>query len=600
MANTSIDLVGLEFDQIKSNLKSYLKRSDSPFKDVDFEGSNISSFIDVLAYNTYLNNYYLNMVASEMFLDSAQMRDSVVSHAKELNYIPRSYRSAEADISFNITPQSELSVLVVPKGTSFTTRVGSNTFSFVTNDVIVSTANTDGKFYINTTIYEGSLFTDSFVYSSTNTSQRFVISDPSIDIRSLSVLVYENAGANVYTYTQASSYLGQSANSQIFFLQAAENNQYEIVFGDNVIGRQPAAGAGILVNYRVCNGELPNGARLFDIDGPINGQSNISSITAQPARGGAVNEDISSIKRNAVRHYQNQERAVTVNDYESLLLRNFTDIDAVSAFGGEDRDPPVYGKVFISVDVKTGTVASSQLKQKYYNFIKSRSSVSIDPVFIDPDYLYCEVYSVVRYNTGVTTLNPNDIQTLAASAVSSYNEQNLNGFKKTLRNSKLAELINQCHSSVVSCDLLVSPFKTILPLSKTIFTAVLEFGFELTSEYTISYDDVVRSQIPAVRTTTFERFGKLCFVRDDGQGVLGIYSTEGGRAEALLGVVGSVDYSSGKVSFTNLIVDSFTPASGVHMHVFVTPKERDITAVKNTFISIKDSDILIDVQALKL
>jgi hypothetical protein len=601
MANNSVDLVGLDFSQIKANLKSYLKRSDSPFKDVDFEGSNISSFIDVLAYNTYLNNFYLNMVASEMFLDTAQLKDSVVSHAKELNYVPRSYTSAQAVVSFVVTPTTSLSSLVVPKGTSFTTRIGSNNFTFSTEELQVFNANTDGKFYVNTAIYEGSFLTESFTYTPANTAQRLILSNPTIDTSSLSVVVYENNGANSYIYTRASSFLGVEANSQVYFLQAAENDQYEIIFGDNVIGRKPAAGAVISTEYRVCSGAQPNGARTFDIDGSISGQSNISiTTTINAATGGAVSEDIKSIKFNATKHYQNQERAVTVDDYESLLLRNFSDINAVSAFGGEDYDPPVYGKVFVSVDMKAGEVASAADKQRYYSFLKPRCSVSIDPVFVDPKYLYTEVYANVRYNTNVTTLKQNDIKTLVSSAVSSYNEANLDGFKKTLRYSKLVEDINSAHSSIISCDVYTSPFKIIAPISGEIFKEVLEFGIPLTTEFTISYDDIVRAPIPAVRTTVLEKDGKSCYVKDDGNGILGLYTLQGVESETLLSTVGTVDYNSGKVTFTNLNIDSYIPASGTHVHVYVVPVEKDISSLKNQILTIRDPDIQVEVVSLKI
>jgi hypothetical protein len=601
MANTSLDLLGLDFNQIKTNLKRYLKRSDSPFKDVDFEGSNITNLVDVLAYNTYLNNFYVNMVASEMFLDTAQLKDSVVSHAKELNYVPRSFTSARADISFTITPSSSLPSIIVPKGTTFTSRIGSNNYTFTTDDLKVVNANTDGKFYINTSIYEGNYLSESFVYTPSNTSQRFVLSNPTVDLNSLTVLVLENNGANSFVYTRASSFLGLNSNSQVYFLQAAENDQYELKFGDGIIGRKPKAGAVLFTEYRVCNGELPNGARSFDIDGTVSGQANISAITTvTPATGGAVNEDITSIKFNAVRHYQNQERAVTASDFESLLIRNFPDINAVSAYGGEDADPPQYGKVIIAVDIKAGEAASRADKQRYYNFIKPRSSISIDPVFVDAVYLYCEVYATVRYNISTTTLKSSDIATITAATISNYNNSNLDGFKKTIRSSKLAELINNQHPSVVSCDLNISPFKTFIPTVGKIYKEIFDFGFTLSKEYTISYDDLVKSTIPAVRSTTLIKDGKNCYIKDDGNGILGLYTIEAQNGEVKLNDVGTVDYNTGKVIVTNLVIDSYVPASGPHVHLFAVPVEKDISSTKNQILVIRDSDIEIDVITLQV
>ena len=389
MANTSVSLLDLDFETIKNNLKTYLKRSDSPFKDVDYEGSNISQLLDVLSYNTFLNNFYINMAMGEMFLDTAQLRDSVVSHAKELNYVPRSFTSAQAQISFIVTPSTELSTLVIPKNTTFTTKVGSNNYTFATDESVVINSDTDGNFYANLTVYEGIYTTDTYVYVDSNTSQRFIVSNPTADMRSLVVVVVEDEGANVISYNKATSFLGVSSNSYSYFVQAAENSQYEILFGDGTVGRKPKNGSTVVLEYRTCSGELSNGARVFSIDGPIQGQSNVSSITTvETASGGAVSESLEQIKFNATRHYQNQERAVTANDYETILQANFPEIQAISAYGGEEADPPQYGKVYLSVDIKGADGTSQNVKDRFYNFIKPRSPVSIDPVFIDPEFLY--------------------------------------------------------------------------------------------------------------------------------------------------------------------------------------------------------------------
>lgn len=601
MSNNVINLVGLDFTDIKSNLISYLKRSDSPFKDVDFEGSNINNLVDVLAYNTYQNSYYLNMVASEMFLDSALLKDSVVSHAKELNYVPRSFRSAEADISFVVTPPTAVSALVISKGTSFTTRVGSNNFTFSVDEQTTVLANTDDKFYVNLTVYEGTYLTDSFVYLSSNTTQRFVLSNPTVDTRSIAVVVTENNGANAYTYTRATSFLGVNSNSQVYFLQAAENDQYEIIFGDGSVGRQPKNGAVISVEYRVCNGELPNGARQFDIDAAINGYSNVSSITTtSPAVGGAINESINSIKFNAPRHFQNQERAVTSSDYESLLRANFTDVNDVSAYGGEILDPPVYGKVYVAVDVKNGTSASDSAKLRYYNFIKPRSPISIDPVFVDADYLYVEARCLVRYNTSVTSLKTNDISTSVTAVISQYNTDVLDGFKKTLRYSQLVQNINQAHSSIISNDLSIIPFKKISPITGTNFSTILEFGFALSQALYLSYEELVTQAVPSIRSTPITKDGKTCYIKDDGLGGLGIYTVEGVTTETKLYDVGTIDYATGKVSIVDLNVDDYVPASGSHIHLYVKPAESDITSTKNQIITIDDSDIVVTVEGYKL
>lgn len=600
MANTSVSLVDLDFAAIKSNLKTFLKRSDSPFKDVDFEGSNITQLLDVLAYNTYLNNFYVNMVASEMFLDTATLRDSIISHAKELNYVPRSFTSAQAQISFTITPSTALGSIVIPKGTTFTSKVGSNNYSFATEENVIVNANTDGKFYANLAVYEGIYTTDSFVYVASNTTQRFVISNPTVDTRSITVTVLENNAANVYTYSKASSFLGLSANSKSFFLQAAENSQYEVLFGDGVVGRQPQNGATILVEYRTCNGELPNGARVFDVDGPIQGQANISSITTiSNASGGSVNESPDKIKFNAVRHYQNQERAVTATDYESILLANFPEIQAVAAFGGEDATPPVYGKVYITVDIYNADGVPDANKLKYYNFIKPRCSLSIDPVFLDPEFLYAEVKTNVKYNVNLTTLKTTDISTLAKASVSSYCSDNINGFKKTLFLSRLIEGINSAHNSIISNETYVVPFKLIAAVRGESYTKTFNFGFPLSQYFTISYDDFIRSKVKAVYSTSFTYNGILCSMQDDENGNLCVYSMSGFDTNTLIDTVGTVDYNTGVVTITDLVVDDFVPASGDHIHLYVNPASKDISSSKNIILTVRDNDIEVTVEPVK-
>lgn len=601
MANTSVSLVDLDFDTIKSNLKTYLKRSDSPFKDVDFEGSNISQLLDVLSYNTYLNNFYVNMVASEMFLDTAQIRDSVVSHAKELNYVPRSFTSAEAQVSFSITPSIALGSIVIPKGTSFTTKVGSNNYSFATDESVIVNANTDGKFYANLTIYEGSYVTDTFVFNNANSAQRFVLSNPTLDTRSITVSVLENNGANVYSYSKASSYLGLSSTSKVYFLQAAENSQYEILFGDGQVGRPPVNGSTIVVEYRVSNGELPNGARVFDIDGAIQGQANISSITTiSTAQSGSINESIESIKLNATRHYQNQERAVTTSDYEALLTANFPEIQSVAAFGGEEVDPPQYGKVYLAVDIYNADGVPDVYKTKYYNFIKPRCSVSIDPVLIDPDFLYAEVQCSVTYNVNLTTLKSSDIKTLVKSTISQFNTDNLNGFKKTLYYSKLVESINNSHNSIVSNDTYIIPFKLMTPTPGSSYTANFEFNTHLSKYYYISYDDFIRSNVRSVYSTLFTYQGNRCSLQDDGNGNLGIYAVEGYDATNLIKNVGTVNYDTGYIAISDLVVDSYEPASGIHMHLYVNPVNRNISSSKNYILTLRDGDIEVDATPVKI
>jgi len=596
MANTTADLVSLDFNTIKDNLKTYLRRSNSPFKDYDFEGSNMASMLDVLAYNTYLNSFYLNMISREMFLDTAQLRDSVVSHSKELNYVPRSYRSSEADINFTVTPSSVTTTqLIIPRGQTFTSRIGSNTFTFSTEENKVVSINSNGVFDIDLTIYEGTYLTESFVYVSSNNTQRFVLSNPTVDTRSLLVTVYENNGANAITYTKASSFLGLNANSKVYFLQGAENEQYELIFGDDVISRRPKNGATVVVEYRISSGELANGSDLFDIDSSIQGENNISDIiTTKSAYNGAINETVASIKFNAPRYYQNQDRAVTTSDYENLLRSNFPVISAVSAFGGEELDPPQYGKVYISVDVNNADGTPQGLKDELYNFIKPRSPLSIDPVFIDPEYLFLEVDTNVRYGINQTSLKLSDIKTLVTSAVSQFNADYLNDFKKTLRFSRFVEAIDAAHFSIISNDTFIRPFKTIVPSLSQAANYTINYGFQL-SNFNNSTPFNLPNEVSAITSSYFTYNNRQCLIEDDGLGILNIVSLVN-NSHQIVKQVGTVNYTSGVINLNGFIVDSY---EGEGVRIFVDALTKDIFSTKNVILEIRDADINVTVEAIR-
>lgn len=591
MADTSINLASLDFEKIKDNLRQYLQRSDSPFKDYLYEGSNIAELIDLLSYNTYLNSFYLNMVGSEMFLDSAQLRDSVASHAKELAYVPRSYRSAVADISFSITPVSPIGALLVPKGTTFTTKVGSNTFTFSTAENSTIPASEDGIFYANLSIYEGIYVSDSFIVDPSNTNQRFVLSNPTVDTRSITVSVVENNGANIYSYTRATSFLGLTETSPVYYLQVAENSQYEILFGDNYVSKKPKNGSIVVVEYRVCNANLPNGASVFTIDGPISGQANISSIkTLTGATGGDVNESIESIKLNAPRHYQNQERAITTLDYESLLKTNFPEIIAVSAFGGEEADTPVYGKVYVSVDVKNIDGLPDSLRKTYYDFLKTRCSVSIDPVIITPEYTYLELYTRVRYNINKTTLKTTDMRTIITSIVSKYNIDNLSDFKKTLRYSNLVTKIDQAHQSIISNDTFIRPYKIITPNTDIPKNFVINFSFPL-SPFNNQTAENLTEESRSITSDPFLYDQRTCYLNDDGQGTMNIVTRTDNNQYQIINRIGTVDYKKGSINISNF--NAYAPDG---LKVFADTVTKDITASKNTILTILDKDIIVDIE----
>lgn len=594
MANTSIDLVGLDFTDLKNNLKSFLK-TNTQFKDVDFEGSNMNVLLDLLAYNTYLNGFYTNMVASEMFLDTAQLRDSVVSHAKELNYIPRSFNSAKATITVDITPSTSVSSVVVPKYTSFTSRVGANTYSFTTEEALVLTTSNSGVYSTTLDVYEGIVTSETFVVNQSNTSQRFVLSNPTIDTSSIVMTVYEDGGQTELAYTKATQLFGITDTSRVFFVQAAENQQYEVVFGDGIYGRKPKDGAAVVVKYRVSSGELPNGASAFVADGPIDGHATIAVTTDAVATGGAVSETVNSIRFNAPRSFQAQDRAVTTSDYETLLIGQFSDIQALSVYGGEEANPPQYGKVFVSVDVADADGAPASRKKAYSDFIKDKTPLTINVEFVDPDFMYVKVVSDVEYNVNNTTKTVADIRTAVQAAISSHNNTYLSKFKTNLYLSTLMGDINAADSSIINNDTSVYLVKRYTPPLNTNHSFVITTDNQLRTE---SGKKLVVGEPHfghTLTSTSFTYQNTKAILVDDTLGNVYAAAEQDGTIQ-ILGAVGSLDYTTGR-----MVIDSFNVSAyeGNYIEFFFQTASNNIACVKNTIMAIDFNDVIVNVTGIK-
>lgn len=591
--NSSTDLTTLDFETIKDNLKEYLK-SQNTFKDYDFEASNMNVLLDVLAYNTNLNSFYLNMVANEMFLDSALLRDSVVSHAKELNYLPRSFRSAVANVNITITDNQSSSVLI-PRGTSFTGTTGNRNFTFTTAENI-NVGGASGVFIANNVLlFEGDFTQDSYVVDNTN-EVKYTITNKTVDTNSIFVSIIEDNGANILTYQRAESLFGLDAQSQIFFIQPADNETYEIVFGDGVIGRRPKDRSVVVIQYRSCNGELPNGIRTFVSDGPIGSSSNITIVTNSAATGGAIPESLTSIKRNAPRAFTTQERVVTTDDYEILLKTNFSEINAVSAFGGEEANPPQFGKVIIAVDLKTTNELPPSRRIAYRNFIKPRSPLSIDPVFVSPDFTFVRVVSNVKYNINETSLSRSDIESIVSSSIQNFNIVNLNGFNKTLFYSNLVSQIDVSQSAIISNDTELFAVKLFSPTVGSARNYDIDFGLELNDIIGQLAETRPVNEISILQSTPFFFSGVECFLEDDGEGRMRIMTNQQ-NAKSLIRRVGSVNYHTGLVQ-----LEGFKPQSivGDQIELRARTLERDITSQRRTILSIRDTDINVNVQQVRV
>lgn len=595
MANTSIELVGLDFQNIKTNLKTYLKNNTS-LKDADFEGSNLNVLIDLLSYNTYLNSFYTNMVASEMFIDTAQLRDSIISHAKSLNYTPRSFVSSVAEVNISITPSSEATSVVIPKGTTFTSRMGSNSYTFSTAENIILTSASNGVFSSTISLYEGVYVADSFVMNRSNTSQRFVLSNPTVDTKSLFVTVVEDNGLTSEAFTQSETLIGIGSSSNVYFVEAAENQQFEIKFGDDVFGRKPKDGAVLVAEYRVSSGELPNGASSFINDGNIDGHSNISITTVSSAAGGSVAETIESIRYNAPRNFQSQGRAVTATDYEILLKSNFSDIENISAYGGEELTPAEFGKVFISVDVQNADGVPQNRVTAYKDFLKDKTPVSIQTVFINPEFMYVDVETTVKYNVNKTSKLSNDIKSSVLSAISNFNNTSLNGFKKTLYYSQFLRAIDAADPSIVSNETSIKAIKMFVPTINAPTSYQLDFGFEIESETGVVLASSEYHYGHGITSSPFTSGGKRCIMFDDSRGKLYLGTLTGSVVD-LVKTIGTVDYTTGVIVITDLEVTDY---DGSGIKVYARSVTKDFSGFKNVILTIQDEDVNVTIIPVKV
>jgi len=595
MSNISNDLATLDFATVKENLKTYLK-SQSTFKDYDFEASNINVLLDILAYNTNLNAFYLNMISNEMFLDSAIIRDSIISHAKELNYLPRSFRSSIATVNVFLRDTSDDATVLIPRGTSFTGSDGNRNFTFVTAENILATSigitetgipNNANFKAMDVLIYEGDYVLDSFV-STAEINQRYVISNKTIDTNSIIVTVIEDNGATVQQYLKRDTLFGLDAQSKVFFIQPAEGDTYEIIFGDGVIGRPPKDNSIINIEYRACNGELPNGINTFTSDDNIDTASVVSVQTVKTATGGSLPESLDSIRLNAPRAFSTQERVVTSSDYSALLKANFTEINDVVAYGGELFDPPLFGKVIVAVDLKNTDDLPESFKQKYNNFIKPRSPLSIDPLFVKPEYTYVSISTKVKYNINATSLNIDDIRGLVLSAIQQYNDNEINGFGKTLRYSKLITAIDNAQAAIVSNDTEVLATKFI--------TAILNGSNNYRVSFNFAIDNNVTFDRSGVSSSQFRFQDRECFFEDDGEGVMNIVTKDSGETEVIT-EIGDVNYETGVISISGM---SFQSVAGGVITFSVKPRDKDIESQQTSILRVLDSDVKINIEQVRI
>ncbi len=458
-----VNFSNLDFDQIKDSLKDYL-RSNSDFTDYDFEGSNLAVIIDTLAYNTYINSYNANMISNEVFIDSATLRENVISLAKNVGYIPKSVNSSRSSVSFfvdtsNLTTNPSL--LTLQKGIFSTSRTfGSQVYTFNIIDDITVPVN-DGIAYFNNVLsYEGTYLTEDFTVDSFIPNQRFILGNNGIDTSTLRVIVKPSEDSQIErVYQQTQSLFDIDSDSPIFFVQEIEDGRYELIFGDGIFGIKPESGNYIEVSYiTTTNGSATNGITRFTFNGRLKDTrleipiaQGISSLTVlQQSFGGAEIESVDSIRRYSTKQYAAQSRAVTASDYETYVTKIYSDAESVSAYGGEEITPPEYGKVFIAIKPIAGAFLSNFIKDNILTDLEKYSVAGIEPVIIDLSYLYVQYESAVYYNTNTALSNLDITNKVEANVLQYSNSPELNKFGARFRYSKFQSIIDQTDDSITS------------------------------------------------------------------------------------------------------------------------------------------------------
>jgi len=585
---TKLEISQLDFDGIKDNLKTFLSQQDE-FTDYDFEGSGMNVLLDVLAYNTHYIGYNANMLANEMYLDSADQRASVVSLAKQVGYTPRSAVASQATIDVLVNNATGASI-TMSRGTKFTTTVDSTNYSFV-NNADVSITPSDGVYkFSNLVVYEGTYLNYKYTANTSDTDQRFIIPNDNVDTTTLTVKVQESSSdSTTNTYTLATGITGIESTSKVYFLQEVENGRFEVYFGDGVLGQAIADGNIVILDYIVCNRDEPNGATTFTLSGTVGGFSNVTITTINNANGGDDPETIKSIKYNAPRDYTSQDRAVTADDYKVLVKSLYANAQSVQVYGGEDAATPDYGKVYVSIKAKSGSNLTEVTKNSIVASLKSYAVASVTPVIIDPETTYITLIITFKYDSSLTTKDVSTLQTNVSDAITSYNTSTLEDFTGMFRYSAVTKTIDGADTSILSNITTIKLYKYITPTLNSALKYTLSFNnafYNPHSEHNKASGGIVSSTGFKINddSSTNEHF-----LDDDGDGNIRVYYLSGTTRIYTSSSYGTIDYTTGEIILTSAHLTSISNVDGAastRVRIFVKPDSNDIVPVRNQVLSI--------------
>jgi len=577
----------LDFQTLRAQIKDYL-RVNSDFADFDFEGSNFSTLIDLLAYNSYITAYNTNMAVNECFLDSATLRENVVSLARNIGYVPRSARSAQATVNFSVDLGTNDTKIVTLKAGQVALGIqqGSNYIFSIPDDFVATTGVNNIAAFDNLKIYEGIYLEKTFQIDNSQPNQRFILPNANIDTTSIRVTVQSTTNE---IYSLYNNILQVDSTSKLFLIQEIEDEKYEILFGDGIIGKKPPAGAIIRVTYIVTNGKLGNGARNFSFVGILRDDTDLTITsgmsvltTTQKSENGDNIEDVSTIKYLAPRIYSSQYRAVTANDYTGIIPFVYPNVDSVTAYGGEELEPPEYGKVFISIKPKDGSFLSQITKDDISRQLKQYSIAGIKPEIIDLKYLYVEVDTTVYYNTNATSEVSSLLTSVTKTLTTYSNSSDINSFGGRFKYSKVIGLIDDSARGITSNITRVKMRRDILPELNTFATYELCYGNAFYDQpngygirstgFTVSGIDgtLYLGDIPTAGTTV----GKLVF-----------FKLVNNLPLIVKNDAGTVDYVHGEINLDVVNITGASLATGV-IEVEAIPDSNDVIALKDLYLQL--------------
>ena len=595
-----LEVSELDFDNIKTNLKVFLSKQ-TEFSDYDFEGSGMAVLLDILAYNTHYLSFNANMLANEMYIDSADIRKNIVSLAKGLGYTPTSPRASLA--SLDVTVNNVLagtSFLTMDRGTVFTTSVDGSEYQFVTNEEIVMQPAAGVYKFSNVNIFEGTLASFNYTVNTTDPDQKFIIPSADADTTTLTVTVQNSStDTTLAVYNLAQNFQSLTNASSVYFLQEGEDGKFEVTFGDGVVGKALETGNIVKLQYVICNRDLPNGASAFALNGSIDSYSDVTVATVSNAQGGSDEQTKESIKFNAPLHYTSQNRAVTTSDYETKVVELYPNALSVVAWGGEDDETPVYGKVKIAIKPNSGSSLTTATKQSIVTSLKTFNVASVKPEIIDAETTHLLLSTTVKFDKNKTALTPDTIKANVTNTLTNYNSVNLQKFDSVFRFSKLVGLIDNTDNSIVSNTTTVRMRKDFTPVIGTSTAYNIYYRnaiYNPHSGHNSSFGGVIESsgfKIDGNTTTVF-------FIDDDGAGNVRRYSLSGSTRVYANSTQGTINYSTGAVSINSLniaSIENIRGAASTVVEITTTPEANDIAPIRGQVLDIDIGNSTVSVEA---